>query len=79
MEQWQRVKVAATRAIVEAGGALSHHHGIGADHRPWMAQYLGSSGARLLAAMKDALDPAGIMNPGKLVPELPGPENQVLG
>jgi len=79
MEQWQRVKVAATQAILEAGGALSHHHGIGADHRPWMTEYLGSSGAELLAAMKKALDPAGIMNPGKLVPDLPGPDNQVLG
>jgi alkyldihydroxyacetonephosphate synthase len=66
--QWQRVKSAATQAIVEHGGALSHHHGIGRDHRPWMAAYLGQGGARALAALKQAFDPHGIMNPGKLLP-----------
>ncbi len=65
--QWQRVKSAATQAIVENGGALSHHHGIGSDHRPWMAAYLGPGGARALAALKQAFDPRGIMNPGKLL------------
>lgn len=65
--QWQRVKSAATQAIVEHGGALSHHHGIGKDHRPWMAAYLGSGGARALLALKQAFDPRGIMNPGKLL------------
>ena len=62
--------LAATEAIVRQGGALSHHHGIGSDHRAWMEPYLGSSGARWLVALKSALDPGGVMNPGKLVPEL---------
>ncbi len=66
LEQWQQVKVAATDAIIGAGGALSHHHGIGSDHRPWMPQYLGAAGVRTLAALKQAFDPQGIMNPGKL-------------
>jgi alkyldihydroxyacetonephosphate synthase len=65
--QWQRVKSAATQAIVEHGGALSHHHGIGKDHRPWMSAYLGPGGMRALAALKQAFDPHGIMNPGKLL------------
>jgi alkyldihydroxyacetonephosphate synthase len=67
LEQWEEAKVAATKAIVSAGGALSHHHGIGSDHRPWMAEYLGPAGARALAALKQTFDPQGIMNPGKLV------------
>lgn len=67
MEQWQQVKAAATEAILAAGGALSHHHGIGSDHRPWMSQYLGSAGVRTLAALKQTFDPQGIMNPGKLI------------
>jgi len=66
LEQWQQVKVAATDAIIAAGGALSHHHGIGSDHRPWMSQYLGAAGVRTLAALKQTFDPQGIMNPGKL-------------
>jgi alkyldihydroxyacetonephosphate synthase len=70
VEQWQRVKTAATEAIVRNGGALSHHHGIGADHRRWMPDYLGEQGARWLSAIKAAVDPGDILNPGKLVPEL---------
>lgn len=68
IEQWQRAKTAATQAIVDNGGALSHHHGIGSDHRPWMAAYLGPGGSRALTALKQAFDPQDIMNPGKLVP-----------
>ena len=68
IEQWQRAKTAATQTIVDHGAALSHHHGIGADHRPWMAAYLGPGGARALAALKQAFDPQDIMNPGKLTP-----------
>jgi alkyldihydroxyacetonephosphate synthase len=67
--QWERVKAAATDAIVRGGGALSHHHGIGGDHRPWMREYLGEGGAAILAGLKQALDPAGVMNPGKLIPD----------
>lgn len=67
--QWERVKAAATDAIVAAGGALSHHHGIGADHRAWMRSYLGEQGVEWLRRMKDALDPTGVLNPGKLVPD----------
>jgi len=66
LEQWQQVKAAATEAIIAAGGALSHHHGIGSDHRPWISQYLGAAGVRALAALKQTFDPQGIMNPGKL-------------
>jgi alkyldihydroxyacetonephosphate synthase len=66
LEQWQQVKRAVTDAIVAAGGALSHHHGIGSDHRPWMSRYLGEAGLRTLAALKQTFDPQGLMNPGKL-------------
>ncbi|HEY5625983.1 MAG TPA: FAD-binding oxidoreductase [Dehalococcoidia bacterium] len=68
VEQWERAKAAATDAIVRNGGALSHHHGIGAEHRRWMPGYLGEQGARWLSAIKTALDPDDILNPGKLVP-----------
>ncbi len=54
---------------MEHGGSVSHHHGIGVDHRPWIATYLGAGGVRALAALKKAFDPQGIMNPGKLTPD----------
>lgn len=64
--QWQRIKRAATDAIVEAGGALSHHHGVGTDHAPWLEHEHGALGLSALRALKGAFDPQGIMNPGKL-------------
>jgi alkyldihydroxyacetonephosphate synthase len=70
IEQWERVKAAATGAIVAGGGALSHHHAIGIEHRRWMRDYLGDEGSRWLSQIKRAIDPEGILNPGKLIPDL---------
>jgi len=67
VQQWLRIKKAATDCIMKNGGTLSHHHGIGKDHAPWIRQELGANGLSLLKAMKEALDPEGIMNPGKLL------------
>jgi len=67
LEQWQEVKDAASRAIVEGGGALSHHHGIGYEHKRWLPEYLGEGGVKVLRELKRALDPHDIMNPAKLV------------
>ncbi len=66
--QWQEVKDAATRAIIDGGGALSHHHAIGIEHVRWLPEYLGEGGVELLRSLKQALDPSDIMNPGKLIP-----------
>jgi alkyldihydroxyacetonephosphate synthase len=66
-QQWLRIKKAATDCIMRNGGTLSHHHGVGKDHAPWIRQELGKNGLTLLGAMKRTLDPKGIMNPGKLL------------
>ncbi len=68
IEQWQAVKRAAGDAIVRHGGTITHHHGVGRDHLPWMERELGAQGVGALRALKQELDPAGIMNPGKLLP-----------
>ncbi|MGD0115320.1 MAG: FAD-binding oxidoreductase [Dehalococcoidia bacterium] len=68
LEQWQEVKDAATRAIIDGGGALSHHHAIGVEHRRWLSEYLGDSSLKLIRSLKRAFDPSDIMNPGKLIP-----------
>jgi alkyldihydroxyacetonephosphate synthase len=65
--QWRAVKDAATRAIVNGGGTLSHHHGVGVDHAPWLKEEVGPAGVAALRALKRELDPTGIMNPGKLL------------
>lgn len=67
LEQWARAKKAATDAILAAGGTLSHHHGVGVDHAPWLVQEHGETGLRILRAVKRELDPQGILNPGKLL------------
>ena len=66
--QWSRIKSAATDAIVKNGGTLSHHHGVGEDHLPWMKDEKGELGLDVLRAIKGALDPKGVLNPGKLIP-----------
>ncbi len=66
--QWRAVKSAASEAIVEGGGTITHHHAVGRDHAPWMEREVGEAGLRALAAVKSELDPTGIMNPGKLAP-----------
>jgi alkyldihydroxyacetonephosphate synthase len=68
IEQWWAAKKAAGDAIMATGGTITHHHAVGADHRPWMREEVGELGVQLLRAVKATLDPAGILNPGKLIP-----------
>lgn len=68
IEQWRTAKAAASAAMVRTGGTITHHHAVGADHRPWMRDEVGDLGVTVLRAVKAALDPAGILNPGKLIP-----------
>jgi len=68
LEQWAAVKRAACEAIVAHGGTITHHHAIGRDHAPYMEAEVGETGLDLLRAVKEQLDPSGIMNPGKLLP-----------
>jgi len=68
VEQWLEVKRAAGDAILAGGGTITHHHAVGRDHIPWMERELGPGGVELLRAVKQRLDPAGVMNPGKLLP-----------
>ncbi|HVP01215.1 MAG TPA: FAD-binding oxidoreductase [Solirubrobacteraceae bacterium] len=67
LAQWTAIKRAACEAIVDAGGTITHHHGIGRDHAAYLAAEDGEQGVAALRALKAQLDPAGIMNPGKLV------------
>jgi alkyldihydroxyacetonephosphate synthase len=61
---------AGQRAVLAAGGALSHHHGIGLNRARFVGEALGA-GLGVLQSVKDALDPHGILNPGKLGLESP--------
>jgi alkyldihydroxyacetonephosphate synthase len=52
---------------VAHGATVTHHHAVGADHAPWLAAEIGELGVDILRAVKERLDPAGILNPGKLL------------
>ncbi len=65
--QWMRAKDAASRAIGDAHGTITHHHAVGRDHRPYLEAEIGPLGVEVLRAVKGVLDPRGIMNPGALV------------
>ena len=65
---------AGTRAVLHRGGSLSHHHGVGVNRARFMAEALGDA-FDVVVGMKTALDPHGILNPGKLgLPDPFGPE-----
>ena len=68
LEQWRAAKHAASDVIVRGGGTITHHHAVGRDHTPWMRPEVGDLGLEVLRSAKERLDPAGIMNPGKLLP-----------
>jgi alkyldihydroxyacetonephosphate synthase len=68
LARWSAAKSAAMDAIVDAGATITHHHAVGTDHRPWLGDEVGAVGLAVLRAVKDAVDPDGILNPGVLVP-----------
>jgi alkyldihydroxyacetonephosphate synthase len=67
VEQWDEIKAAASEAVIEGGGTITHHHAVGRDHRPWYDRQRPAPFAAALRAAKKELDPAGILNPGVLI------------
>ena len=68
LAQWDEVKAAASEALAACGGTISHHHAVGRDHRPWYDAQRPEPFAAALRGAKAALDPAGVLNPGVLLP-----------
>lgn len=66
--RWLKAKAAANDAIVAGGASITHHHAVGTDHRGWLTPEIGDVGVAVLRAVKRELDPAGILNPGVLIP-----------
>ena len=62
------IKRAASDAIIAEGATITHHHGVGADHAPYLAAEKGTLGMAALDAVVRTFDPDGIMNPGVLLP-----------
>ena len=67
VEQWDAIKKAASDAIIKNGGTITHHHAVGKDHQPYYAQQQSEVFSLALRAVKDKLDPQGILNPDVLI------------
>jgi len=68
LEQYDLVKSAIQQSFVDHGGTLSHHHGVGTDHAPWMEQDVSEAGVELMTGLLQSADPGRNFNPGTLIP-----------
>ena len=71
LDAWRHIKTAASNAVIAGGGTITHHHAVGRDHMEWYTQQRPALFGAALAAAKATFDPAGILNPGVLVPAGP--------
>lgn len=67
LRRWRVLKGAASEAIVRRGGTISHQHGVGVDHLPYLEAEKGPLGMEMIRSLCRTLDPGGMMNPGKLL------------
>jgi len=67
LARWRQLKDRVSSAIVGCGGTISHQHGVGVDHAPWLAAEKGELGLGAMGALFRHFDPECRMNPGKLV------------
>lgn len=67
LHRWETIKRTVSQRIMEYGGTISHQHGVGVDHKPYLAKEKGELGLQMLRNSIKTFDPDGIFNPGKLV------------
>ena len=68
LAEYDVVKSAIQQAFVDNGGTISHHHGVGVEHSPWLEQDISSEGVAVMRGLFSAVDPGENFNPGKVVP-----------
>ena len=67
LARWQKLKSAASQQIADMGGTITHQHGIGLDHKPFMLQEKGALGTEIIKNVIRTADPNQVMNRGKLL------------
>jgi alkyldihydroxyacetonephosphate synthase len=73
METYDRVKRAIQQSFMDNGGTVSHHHGVGEEHSPWLDQDISPAGVFIQRKLFDSVDPGHNFNPGKVIHDgLPG-------
>jgi len=61
------VKRAIQQSFMDSGATLSHHHGVGTEHKPWMSQDISPEGVDLMRGLFASADPRGLLNPAKII------------
>jgi alkyldihydroxyacetonephosphate synthase len=67
LHDYDIVKSAIQQAFIDNGGSISHHHGVGLEHAPWLEDDISSAGMGIMQGLFDAVDPEGNFNPGKII------------
>ncbi|HZY42841.1 MAG TPA: FAD-linked oxidase C-terminal domain-containing protein, partial [Anaerolineae bacterium] len=67
LAHWHAMKDAASQIILANGGTISHQHGVGLDHAPYLKVEKGPIGLEMIAGVRASLDPDRLLNPGKLI------------
>lgn len=70
LQCYDKVKQAAESTFIQFGSTVSHHHAVGYEHMPWLEEDISITGIQAVRGLKRGLDPSGIMNPGKLFPQV---------
>ena len=68
VDQYWVVKSAVQQSFIDNGGTLSHHHGVGTDHAPWMEADISDAGMGMTVGLLRSVDPSRNLNPGTLIP-----------
>lgn len=66
LAQYDIVKSAIQQAFIDAGGSISHHHGVGLEHAPWLEQDISTGGVAVMQGLFDSADPGANFNPRKI-------------
>ncbi|WP_371740948.1 FAD-binding oxidoreductase [Frigoribacterium sp. CFBP 13729] len=64
--EYDVVKHAIQQAFIDTGATVSHHHGVGLEHQPWLAQDVSPEGVAVMQGLFDSADPGRVFNPGKV-------------
>jgi alkyldihydroxyacetonephosphate synthase len=75
---FEEIEEMARNVILQTGGSVSHHHGIGKNRARWFKETVSDVGVQVYKAAKKQLDPNNIFAAGNLLPELNHPEAQKM-
>ncbi|TAL42935.1 MAG: FAD-binding oxidoreductase, partial [Salinibacterium sp.] len=67
LKEYDTVKSAIQQAFVDNGGTISHHHGVGLEHSPWLEQDISAEGVKIMSGLFASADAARTFNPGKVI------------